>query len=372
MRSPTSSSASLARRPQPARPRRRPRAGRVAGPALASPAGPSGPPAPSAAVSAPRHRRSAMRRPRPRPSATPRRTRPRPSATDAPRRSTPRDRGQGDRVHAQDADDARRPPARRPPARRPRARRRRARRPRAGGIGAGRLNLGSTTATRRDADGGGQADRDPQADDAQDHHDPQADHAQDHDAPQADDPAPAPAGGRLGRINRLDRGVTERPAVGAAVDLGSNSVHLLVAAIAGHTPGRSSMSLAFLAGAAVDGAAHLGEATTARLLETLAAYAATARSLGARHITLLGTEPLRRAADAARVVAFVEERTGAPLHVLTHEEEAYLDPRGRDRWPPGHARDARPGHRRRQLGVRGRRATAARPRRSGCGSVATA
>jgi exopolyphosphatase/guanosine-5'-triphosphate,3'-diphosphate pyrophosphatase len=119
--------------------------------------------------------------------------------------------------------------------------------------------------------------------------------------------------------------VTERPAVGAAVDLGSNSVHLLVAAIAGHTLRPIVDESAFLGlGAAVDGAAHLGEATTARLLETLQAYAATARSLGARHVTLLGTEPLRRAADAARVVALVEERTGVPLHVLTHEEEAYL------------------------------------------------
>ena len=50
----------------------------------------------------------------------------------------------------------------------------------------------------------------------------------------------------------------------------------------------------------------------------------TARALGAVHITFLGTEPIRRAADAARIVAEVERATGVPLHVLSHEEEAYL------------------------------------------------
>ena len=119
--------------------------------------------------------------------------------------------------------------------------------------------------------------------------------------------------------------MTERPAVGAAVDLGSNSVHLLVAAIAGHRLRPIVDESAFLGlGAAVDEGAHLGPDATARLLETLQGYATTARSLGAQRITLMGTEPIRRAGDAARVAALVEERTGVPLHVLTHEEEAYL------------------------------------------------
>ncbi len=53
-------------------------------------------------------------------------------------------------------------------------------------------------------------------------------------------------------------------------------------------------------------------------------YAATARQLGATAITFMGTEPIRRAADAARIVEDVERASGVPLHVLTHEEEAYL------------------------------------------------
>ena len=71
-------------------------------------------------------------------------------------------------------------------------------------------------------------------------------------------------------------------------------------------------------------AAHLGDARRAALVEALVRYAATARQAQARHITLMGTEPIRRAADNATIVADVERATGVPLHVLSHEEEAYL------------------------------------------------
>jgi exopolyphosphatase/guanosine-5'-triphosphate,3'-diphosphate pyrophosphatase len=49
-----------------------------------------------------------------------------------------------------------------------------------------------------------------------------------------------------------------------------------------------------------------------------------ARNLGAREIVLMGTEPIRRAADAAILVRDVEARTGLPLHVLAHHEEGIL------------------------------------------------
>src|SRR6478735_753752 len=66
-----------------------------------------------------------------------------------------------------------------------------------------------------------------------------------------------------------------RPA--AAIDLGSTSVHLLVA-----------------------------------------------RHIGATDPIVMGTEPLRRLEDATRIVADVSSRTGVPLAVLEHEEEALL------------------------------------------------
>ena len=119
--------------------------------------------------------------------------------------------------------------------------------------------------------------------------------------------------------------MTHRAAVGASVDLGSNSVHLLVAGIAGHELRPLVDESVFLGlGAAVDDRAHLGAARREALAEALVRYAATARQLGATNITFMGTEPIRRAADAARVAFEVERATGVPLHVLSHEEEAYL------------------------------------------------
>jgi exopolyphosphatase/guanosine-5'-triphosphate,3'-diphosphate pyrophosphatase len=113
--------------------------------------------------------------------------------------------------------------------------------------------------------------------------------------------------------------------VAAALDLGSNSVHLLVSVIAGHRLRTIADESVFLGlGAAVDARAHLGGEQRAVLVGSLERYTTTARRLGATAISILGTEPIRRAADAARIVADVEQGTGVPLYVLSHEEEAYL------------------------------------------------
>jgi exopolyphosphatase/guanosine-5'-triphosphate,3'-diphosphate pyrophosphatase len=116
-----------------------------------------------------------------------------------------------------------------------------------------------------------------------------------------------------------------RPEVGASVDLGSNSVHLLVAGIAGHRLRSLVDESVFLGlGSAVAERGHLGAAARGEIVATLARYADTARRLGARNVTFIGTEPIRRASDASRIVHEVGLGSGAPLHVLSHEEEAYL------------------------------------------------
>jgi exopolyphosphatase/guanosine-5'-triphosphate,3'-diphosphate pyrophosphatase len=60
------------------------------------------------------------------------------------------------------------------------------------------------------------------------------------------------------------------------------------------------------------------------LVGVLARYAASARGLGAVRIAFVGTQPLRRAADAQALVAAVEAATGVPLHVVGHDEEGLL------------------------------------------------
>jgi exopolyphosphatase/guanosine-5'-triphosphate,3'-diphosphate pyrophosphatase len=119
--------------------------------------------------------------------------------------------------------------------------------------------------------------------------------------------------------------VTSRPIVGASADLGSTSVHLLVARIEGHALEPLADESAFLGlGAAIDERGYLGSAGRDELAATLERYARIARDHGADAITFIGTEPLRRAADGARIVADVQRASGVALHVLAHEEEAYL------------------------------------------------
>jgi exopolyphosphatase/guanosine-5'-triphosphate,3'-diphosphate pyrophosphatase len=113
--------------------------------------------------------------------------------------------------------------------------------------------------------------------------------------------------------------------VGAAVDIGAYSVHLVVAEVHGHrlVP-LLDESVPLGLGAVVDARGELGFEAGNRLVETLVAYVATARALGAGAIAFVATDPLRRAADAAGVIAVVEARTGVGIEVLRHEEEALL------------------------------------------------
>jgi exopolyphosphatase/guanosine-5'-triphosphate,3'-diphosphate pyrophosphatase len=60
------------------------------------------------------------------------------------------------------------------------------------------------------------------------------------------------------------------------------------------------------------------------LASTVGAYVDLARDIGAADPIVMGTEPLRRLEDATRIVAEVSSRTGVPLAVLEHEEEALL------------------------------------------------
>ena len=113
--------------------------------------------------------------------------------------------------------------------------------------------------------------------------------------------------------------------VGASVDLGSNSVHLLVATVdRGRLAPLLDASVFLGLGSAIAERGYLGRAARTELADSLTRYAEDARGLGPVAITLLGTEPIRRAVDAARIVHDVGAATGLPLHVLSHEEEAYL------------------------------------------------
>src|SRR6266446_7379673 len=110
--------------------------------------------------------------------------------------------------------------------------------------------------------------------------------------------------------------------VAAAVDIGSYSVHLLVANVRGHLLQPLHDESAYLGlGRAIDETGGLGEARP-RLAETISGYAMRAWSLGATTLTIVGTDPLRRARDASEAISEIASSTGVDVGVLSHDEEA--------------------------------------------------
>src|SRR4051794_8682483 len=111
----------------------------------------------------------------------------------------------------------------------------------------------------------------------------------------------------------------------ACVDIGSNTTRLLVAEVEDRTIREMAAVREFtLLGSA---AAEDGTIPHPKILETAEAVAAqvdTARRLGARLITVVGTAMLRSAPNAAELVAEVERMTGFPLRVLSEAAEAEM------------------------------------------------
>ncbi len=115
-----------------------------------------------------------------------------------------------------------------------------------------------------------------------------------------------------------------RQRIGAAIDIGSYSVHLLVAGVKGNRLEELHDESAFLGlGRAIDADGGFGPAG-AQLVDTLGTFAGRAREMGAQSITVVGTDPLRRATDAAKVVAEIRATIGVDAVVLSHEEEALV------------------------------------------------
>jgi len=109
------------------------------------------------------------------------------------------------------------------------------------------------------------------------------------------------------------------------VDVGSNSIHLLVGLVGpGSVQPLIDESDLLGLGDVVDRAGHIPDDSCEAIVRTLERYAATSAGYGAEAITFVATEPLRRATNQAEVLARVLGATGKPLHVLSHDAEARL------------------------------------------------
>lgn len=112
----------------------------------------------------------------------------------------------------------------------------------------------------------------------------------------------------------------------AALDIGSNSVHLLVAGRGADGAPVAMLDVSHQAGigGAVDATGALGLELRALLLETVSGYVDQARGLGADAVRLLGTEALRLAADTPQLAADLRARTGLGLTVIDRVTEGLL------------------------------------------------
>lgn len=116
----------------------------------------------------------------------------------------------------------------------------------------------------------------------------------------------------------------------AAIDIGSNSVRLLVGDLRGDDPWESPFESVARAGEPCRLGRGLHE--TGRVADELAERAAAithefarrARSLGAVHVVAGATAALRSAANGTEAADRISARSGVPVRVLTGEEEAQL------------------------------------------------
>ncbi|MBN2082177.1 hypothetical protein JW859_08205 [bacterium] len=115
-------------------------------------------------------------------------------------------------------------------------------------------------------------------------------------------------------------------AIRAAIDVGSNSVKLLVIdqdATGAYRILHDASKVTGL-GKGLGPAGELDPRAARRTAECIAEFAATARSLDTTEILAAGTSALRRASDAAQFTARVAEQCGVAVTVISGEEEARL------------------------------------------------
>jgi exopolyphosphatase/guanosine-5'-triphosphate,3'-diphosphate pyrophosphatase len=118
----------------------------------------------------------------------------------------------------------------------------------------------------------------------------------------------------------------ERPGRVAVVDLGTNSIRLLVAS---RRPDGSLEEFArdmviTRIGAGVDATGRIDAAALERTVGVLERYARRARALHAERVAVTATSAVRDASDRSELERAVERLTGEPLRVIDGEHEARL------------------------------------------------
>ncbi|MFN8518267.1 MAG: hypothetical protein U0667_02510 [Chloroflexota bacterium] len=112
----------------------------------------------------------------------------------------------------------------------------------------------------------------------------------------------------------------------AAIDIGSNSVHLLVARPGADGAPATLLDVSHQAGVGlhVDATGELGSMLRWSVVTTLVDYVAQARAAGAMDVVIVGTEAMRRAGDATLLAEELKDETGLTATVLDRVTEGLL------------------------------------------------
>jgi exopolyphosphatase / guanosine-5'-triphosphate,3'-diphosphate pyrophosphatase len=135
-----------------------------------------------------------------------------------------------------------------------------------------------------------------------------------------------PIGAWVGARLRADPPHLEKPGRKvAAVDLGTNSIRLLVAKAVPGEPELRELARDMVItriGEGVDATGRIAPEAFRRTVTVLERYTRRSRALAAERIRLSATSAVRDAANRDELAAAVERLTGEPMEVLTGEEEA--------------------------------------------------
>jgi exopolyphosphatase/pppGpp-phosphohydrolase len=131
----------------------------------------------------------------------------------------------------------------------------------------------------------------------------------------------------MGTARSLESEISvNNPAPLAAIDVGSNTVHLVVA----HVGARGSLKVLddrqemVRLGADISALGYIGEERMARCVLAVCVQAERARELGASAVLGIATEGVRAAANGAALIERVRAETGVTLHLVTGAQEAAL------------------------------------------------
>lgn len=127
----------------------------------------------------------------------------------------------------------------------------------------------------------------------------------------------------------LDRGRLDNLEPVAVIDIGSNSVRLVVyeGAVRSPSPLFNEKVLCGL-GRTVGSTGKLGNESVARALAALARFREITRILGVKNVHAIATAAVREAADGAQFIKKGEAAAGCPIQILSGEREAELAANG--------------------------------------------